>query len=109
MQHRRACSHTLLHAFRLGLNETGYVEGQNVTVKYRWADSQYDRLPALAAALVRRRVSVITTGSATLAAFAAKAGTKPQRHIRQIHQVPGEREGEGSRPQQNRADTRLLG
>jgi putative tryptophan/tyrosine transport system substrate-binding protein len=65
----------IVRAFRLGLNETGYVEGQNVTVEYRWADNQYDRLPALAAELVRRRVSVITTGSATLAAFAAKAAT----------------------------------
>jgi putative ABC transport system substrate-binding protein len=65
----------IVHAFRLGLNETGYVEGQNVTVEYRWAENQYDRLPALAADLVRRRVSVITTGSATLAAFAAKAAT----------------------------------
>jgi putative tryptophan/tyrosine transport system substrate-binding protein len=65
----------IVHAFRLGLNDTGYVEGQNVTVEYRWAENQYDRLPALAADLVRRRVSVITTGSATLAAFAAKAAT----------------------------------
>jgi putative tryptophan/tyrosine transport system substrate-binding protein len=65
----------IVHAFRLGLNETGYVEGQNVTVEYRWAENQYDRLPALAAELVRRRVSVITTGSATLAALAAKAAT----------------------------------
>jgi len=65
----------IVHAFRLGLNDTGYVEGQNMTVEYRWAENQYDRLPALAADLVRRRVSVITTGSATLAAFAAKAAT----------------------------------
>jgi putative tryptophan/tyrosine transport system substrate-binding protein len=65
----------IVHAFRLGLNETGYVEDQNVTVEYRWAENQYDRLPALAAELVRRRVSVITTGSATLAALAAKAAT----------------------------------
>jgi putative ABC transport system substrate-binding protein len=65
----------IVRAFRVGLNEMGYVEGQNVTVEYRWAENQYDRLPALAAELVRRRVSVITTGSATLAAFAAKAAT----------------------------------
>src|SRR5262249_41949991 len=61
-------------AFRKGLNESGYVEGQNVTVEYHWLEGQYDRLPALLADLVRRQVAVMAT-LGNLTSVAAKAAT----------------------------------
>jgi putative ABC transport system substrate-binding protein len=64
-----------LAAFQLGLNEAGFVDGRNVMIEYRWAEGQYDRVPALAADLVRRRVTVIVVSGGAVSALAAKTAT----------------------------------
>src|SRR5262245_27821468 len=65
----------LATAFRKGLNEAGYVEGQNVTVEYHWLEGNFDRLPAVMAYLVRRRMAVIAIPAGNFAALAAKTAT----------------------------------
>src|ERR1700704_3313183 len=66
---------SLVAALRQGLSETGYVEGQNVAMEFRWGEGSYDRVPALAADLVGRKVDLIATGGGNVSALAAKNAT----------------------------------
>ena len=77
-----------LRGFRQGLKEAGYVKGENVTVAYRWAENQIDRLPALAVELVRQQVSVIVTSGSPAATLAAKAATTTNPIVFQVGEDP---------------------
>lgn len=65
--------------FRKGLNQAGYVEGRDLTIEFRWAQGQYDRLPVFAADLVRQKVAAIVSSGGDVAALAAKAATSSNR------------------------------
>ena len=69
-------SESLVAAFRQGLAETGYVEGQNANIAFRWAEGQYDRLPQLAAELVKTQVTVIASVGGSVSVLAAKSATR---------------------------------
>jgi putative tryptophan/tyrosine transport system substrate-binding protein len=68
-------SASVVEAFRQGLNEAGFIQGQNIAIEFRWAEGQYDRLPAMAADLVSRRVALIIAAGGDPPALAAKAAT----------------------------------
>jgi putative ABC transport system substrate-binding protein len=90
-----------VRAFREGLSETGHVEGRNLVVEYRWADGQYDRLPAMAADLVRRRVAVIFVNGPGVEAVKTATSTIPVVFLVAVDPVKAEIVSNLSRPGSN--------